>query len=82
MVDSLLETADTTGNIHYRNAIVDVSQQVEKGVTIGEAMSYHSLFPPLLVQLVKIGEETGKIDETWRKPQSILKEKLTRRLKL
>lgn len=67
VVDSLLETADTTGNIHYRNAIVDVAHQVEKGVPIGEALSYHSLFPPLLVQLVKIGEETGKIDETMAK---------------
>jgi len=67
VVDSLLETADTTGNIHYKNAIIDVSHQVEKGVSIGEAMSFHPLFPPLLVQLVRIGEETGKIDETLAK---------------
>jgi type IV pilus assembly protein PilC len=67
VVDSLLETADTTGNVHYKNAIIDVSHKVEKGVSIGDAMSFHPLFPPLLVQLVKIGEETGKIDESMEK---------------
>lgn len=64
VVEALIETADTTGNVLFKNAIVDVSRQVEKGVTIGEAMSAYKLFPPLLIQLVKIGEQTGKIDET------------------
>ena len=27
-------------------------------------MSSYSIFPPLLVQLVKVGEQTGKLDET------------------
>ncbi len=67
VVDSLLETADTAGNIHYRNAIKDVSKQVEKGVTIGDAMSVYPLFPPILIQLVKIGEQTGKVDESLTK---------------
>lgn len=67
VVESLLETADTTGNIHYRNAIRDVAHQAEKGVSIGDAMSSHSLFPPMLVQLVKIGEQTGKMDEALTK---------------
>jgi len=67
VVEALVETADTTGNINYKNAIVAVSKQVEKGVTIGDAMAYYPLFPPLLIQLVKIGEQTGKIDETLTK---------------
>lgn len=67
VVESLLETADTTGNIHYKNAIKDISRQVEKGVSVGEAMASYALFPPMLVQLVKIGEQTGKMDETLTK---------------
>ncbi len=67
VVQALLETSDTTGNLNYKNAITAVSSQVEKGVTIGDAMSYNPLFPSLLVQLVKIGEQTGKIDETLNK---------------
>lgn len=64
VVEALNETAETTGNVHYRNAILAVGKQVEKGITVGTAMSTSSLFPPLLVQLVKVGEQTGKMDET------------------
>ncbi len=64
VVESLIETSDIAGNIHYKNAIIDISKRVEKGVTIGDALSLYTLFPPILVQLVKIGEETGKLDET------------------
>jgi type IV pilus assembly protein PilC len=67
VVEALIEVSDTTGNINYKNAIVAVSRQVEKGVTISEAMSHSPLFPSLLIQLVKIGEQTGKIDDTLNK---------------
>ena len=67
VVQALVETADTTGNINYKNAIIGVSKQVEKGITVGDAMAYYPLFPSLLIQLVKIGEQTGKVDETLNK---------------
>lgn len=67
VVQALIETSETTGNVNYKNSIVGVSKQVEKGVTIGDAMSYYPLFPSLLIQLVKIGEQTGKVDETLNK---------------
>ena len=64
VVEALSKVSDVAGNIHYRNAIVDVARRVEKGITIGDAISLYSLFPPNLVELVKIGEQTGKLDET------------------
>ncbi len=67
VVESLNETADTTGNVIFSDAIKDISRQVEKGVTIGDAMSYYPIFPPLLIQLIRVGEQTGKIDETLEK---------------
>ena len=63
VVQSLEQVADVTGNIHYKNAIVDVSKRVEKGESMGDAMSHYALFPPVLIQLIKSGEQTGKIDE-------------------
>lgn len=81
VVESLVETADTTGNIHYKNAIIDVSKQVEKGVTIGDAMSSYSLFPPMLIQLVKIGEQTGKMDETLTKASEYFEEQVNEKVK-
>ena len=64
VIEALERVSNITGNIHYKNAIDDVGKRVEKGVSIGDAMSLHYLFPPNLVELVKIGEQTGKLDET------------------
>lgn len=64
VVQSLNESADTTGNIIYKSAIQEIAKRVEKGVTIGDAMGAFDIFPPILVQMVKIGEQTGKLDES------------------
>ena len=59
-----MQTSNTLGNIHYKNAVEDVAKKVENGITIGDGLSTYVLFPALLVQLTKIGEQTGKLDET------------------
>lgn len=64
VVQSLREASDTTGNRIYKNAVVEVSKRVEKGISIGDAMSAFDIFPPILVQMVKIGEQTGKLDDS------------------
>lgn len=67
IVESLKETSSSAGNILYRSAIEGVSRRVEKGVGIADAMSVSPLFPPIVVQMVKIGEQTGKVDESLTK---------------
>jgi len=67
VVEALDKVSNITGNIYYKNAIDDVGKRVEKGVSIGDAMSLYYLFPQNLVELVKIGEQTGKLDETLMK---------------
>lgn len=64
VVESLNQSADVVGNVYYRNAIREVGSKVEKGVTIGDAMLSDPLFPPIIVEMVKIGEQTGKLDES------------------
>lgn len=64
VVESLNETAGIAGNVHYKEAITDVAKRVERGVTVGDALSFSPLFPPMVVEMVKIGEQTGKMDES------------------
>ena len=62
MKDAIIVLA---GGINNDGSLPELPRKrVEKGVTIGDAMSLHYLFPPNLVELVKIGEQTGKLDET------------------
>lgn len=64
VVEALQQTAEIVGNTLYKNAVLGVAEQVEKGVNIGDAISGYSVFPPILVQMTKIGGQTGKLDES------------------
>lgn len=62
VVDSLVKSGDVVGNVIYKDAVQLVAKRVEKGITMGDAMSATQLFPPMIVEMVKIGEQTGKLD--------------------
>lgn len=76
VVEALDKVSNITGNVHYKDAIVDISKKVEKGVSVGDAMSLYYLFPPNLIELVKIGEQTGKLDETLIKASEYFEEEV------
>lgn len=48
----------------YREDLEKIAQQVEKGFPVGVPISQNPHFPPILGQMVTVGEETGKMDET------------------
>lgn len=81
IVDALSQSSGVTGNFVYESAIKDIAKRVEKGVPVGEAMSYYPIFPPLLVQLVKSGEETGKMDENLLKASEYFEEEVNQSVK-
>ena len=64
VVDSLTKSGNTIGNRIYKDAVVEVTKKVEKGVTMGDAMAVDDIFPPILVEMVKVGEKTGKLDDS------------------
>lgn len=64
VVEAMKQSSNVVGNVLYKNAIDNVALGVEKGLTISDSMSASSLFPPILVQMARIGEETGKLDES------------------
>lgn len=64
VIDSLQKSADVLGNTVYKNAVLKLAENVEKGVSIGDALNANPLFPPILIEMVKVGEQTGKLDES------------------
>lgn len=54
-------------NIIYQDALGECAKQVEKGVSLSQALQRYSDFPPILQQMVAVGEETGKLDDVLRK---------------
>lgn len=64
VVESLNQSSEVVGNVLYKEAILLVAKRVEKGITMGDAMEASPYFPPIVVEMVKIGEQTGKLDES------------------
>lgn len=54
-------------NVIYQDALQECAKQIEKGVSLSQALQLYSDFPPILQQMVAVGEETGKLDEVLRK---------------
>lgn len=81
VVDALNQSAGVAGNTVYEDSIKEISKRVEKGVPVGEAMTFFPQFPTLLVQLVKVGEETGKIDENLLKASEYFEEEVNQAVK-
>jgi type IV pilus assembly protein PilC len=64
ILDTLLIIVETTGNAVYRNAFIHIVKEVERGVSLGNAFNNEDIFPPILVQMVTVGEQTGNLDDT------------------
>ncbi len=65
---SILEGLDivieTTNNSVFQQAFQSVYKKVEKGQSFGNALDQEGIFPPILVQMVIVGEQTGHLDDT------------------
>jgi type IV pilus assembly protein PilC len=54
--------ADTTGNWTITAAVRDVQDSVRQGESLTQPLSQHDVFPPMVVQMMAVGEETGALD--------------------
>jgi len=64
ILDTLSIVVDATENAVYQQAFLTVSHKVEKGLSMGTAFEQEEIFPPILVQMTQVGEQTGKLDDT------------------
>jgi type IV pilus assembly protein PilC len=54
--------AETTGNVVIGRAVRDVQASVRGGETLAGPLANHAVFPPMVVQMLAVGEDTGAID--------------------
>ena len=54
--------ADTVNNQVISKAVIDVQGSVREGESIAKPLSRHAVFPPMVVQMLAVGEETGAVD--------------------
>lgn len=64
IVSALQITGRVVGNSVYEKHISEAAEKVKTGGTMSEVFSQKKDFPAILTQMVKVGEETGKLDTT------------------
>lgn len=67
ILEALNIVSDSVGNRVYYDAIKQAAKDVEHGAPLSVPISRDKAFPPILSQMVKVGEETGKLDEVLMK---------------
>jgi type IV pilus assembly protein PilC len=62
ILQSLDIVADTSGNVVVAHAVRDVQESVRNGESLTEPLSKHDVFPPMVSQMLAVGEDTGALD--------------------
>jgi type IV pilus assembly protein PilC len=63
ILDGLEITARTAGNRVIHDAIMESRTSIAGGETISEPLKKSGVFPPMVVQMINVGEQTGGLDE-------------------
>ncbi len=67
MIDALDITSKTMSNYLFKMALVEAKEEVKKGVPLSEPLKRCGLFPPMVIHMTKIGEETGDMESMLNK---------------
>lgn len=76
MLDMLKVTAKAVNNVHIEKAILRASDKVKAGKPLSTALENESVFMVLVPQMIKIGEQSGKIDEMMSRVAKVYEDEL------
>jgi type IV pilus assembly protein PilC len=62
ILQALEIVSETVGNAVMGKAILEVKESVKEGESIAKPLQSHKVFPPMVVQMLAVGEETGALD--------------------
>jgi type IV pilus assembly protein PilC len=63
IIKALEIAGSTAGNWVVEQALAEVRVKVQEGIPIAEPLTANPIFPPMVSQMVKIGEETGELEQ-------------------
>lgn len=67
LMESLTICSQVVGNVIVKEALEETREQIKKGYSLGDTLESKDIFPPMLTQMVKIGEESGTLDQVLAK---------------
>jgi type IV pilus assembly protein PilC len=76
ILDGLAITARTAGNKVVEKAIMDSRVSISQGRTVAEPLKESKIFPPMVCQMVAVGESTGGLDNMLKKVAELYEEEV------
>lgn len=76
LLDALTICASSSGNLVIENFVMGIRESIEKGDKFSEPLKEGGLFPEMVVSMIAVGEETGKIDEMLTKVSDFYEEEV------
>ncbi|HET7735828.1 MAG TPA: type II secretion system F family protein, partial [Nocardioidaceae bacterium] len=67
ILQSIEIVSETTGSIVISRALKEVQESVRRGESVAGPLAQHEVFPPMVVQMIASGEESGAIDQMLHK---------------
>ena len=62
IMEGLAIVSKTSGNVVVENALLKTRQSIAEGRSIAEPLAETGIFPPMVVQMISVGEATGALD--------------------
>jgi len=62
VLEALDVTARAVGNVVFEEALKSAAKEVKNGATLSSIIDKNPLFPPIVAQMLAVGEETGQTD--------------------
>lgn len=63
VLEALRVTGNAVGNVAYQAQLLEAAEEIKAGKSLSAALSKGGLFPPVVPQMLAVGEETGKTDQ-------------------
>src|SRR5439155_8079508 len=77
ILQSLDVVTETVSNSLMASAIKDVQASVKQGESLSQPLAKHAIFPPMVVQMLAVGEETGALDTMLEKIAAFYDDEVT-----
>lgn len=76
ILQALSITKETAGNLILSNAISDVHDAVKEGESMVSPLESSGLFPPMVISMIQVGEETGQLPDMLNKVADVYEEEV------
>jgi type IV pilus assembly protein PilC len=76
LVEAMESVAGAVGINIYKDAVLKMRDEVTTGTSLTDSMIHSAIFPPMVIQMVSIGEESGAIDSMLEKVADFYEEEV------